>query len=73
MYIRVHVTPGSKKEQVTKSSDTEFHMRVREEAQQNMANKRVIVLLSQIFNVATSQIHLLTGHRSSTKMFSIDV
>jgi uncharacterized protein YggU (UPF0235/DUF167 family) len=73
MYVKVHATPGARKELVTKQSDTEFHIAVRERAERNMANKRIRELLAEAFKVPLSDVRILTGHRSSSKMYSIDV
>ena len=72
MYIHVKVTPGAKKENVEKVNDTEFIMMVKEQAKHNRANKRVIELLASEFGVSTADIKMLTGHRSGSKMFSIE-
>jgi len=73
MYIRVHVKPDSKKESVTRESETELYIAVKEKAERNMANKRVVTLLSGEYNVSTSDIRLVTGHHSPTKMFNISI
>lgn len=73
MYVRARVTPGAKKERVTKESDTEFYITVRERAERNMANTRVREILAESFGVPVGQVRLLAGHRSSSKMFSIEV
>ncbi|MCA9363775.1 DUF167 domain-containing protein [Candidatus Kaiserbacteria bacterium] len=73
MFVRVHVTPGARKERFLKVSNTEYHVAVREPAERNLANMRVRILLAEIFSVSVSNVRLLTGHRSSSKMFSIDI
>ncbi len=73
MYIRVKVVPGARKERVTKKSETEFHISVKEPAERNMANGRIREILAEKFAVSAGQVKLLTGHRSPTKMYSIDV
>jgi uncharacterized protein YggU (UPF0235/DUF167 family) len=73
MYIRVHVVPGAKREKVTKVTDTEFQLVVREPAERNMANKRVREIIAEQFDVPVAKVRLLTGHRSSTKMVDVEV
>jgi uncharacterized protein (TIGR00251 family) len=73
MYIRVHVTPDAKKERVTKTSDTEFYIMVREPASQNLANRRIIAIIAELFSISPTQVRILTGHRSSSKMVSVEV
>jgi len=73
MFVRVVATPGARKERITKASETEFAIQVREPAERNMANKRICVLLAQEFHVPLTQVRLLTGHRSRVKLVSVDV
>lgn len=73
MYVHVHAIPGAKKERVTKVADDEFHIAVREKAERNMANKRIIELLAESLGVSTGHIKMLTGHRSPSKMFSVEI
>lgn len=73
MYVRVHVVPNSKKERVTRVTETEFHIVVREPALQNRANRRILELIAEAYGVSVKQVRLLTGHRSSAKIVSIEV
>lgn len=72
MYVRVHAVPGARKERVTKSDETTFQITVREPAERNLANGRIREILAGELGVPLSQVRLLTGHRSSTKMYSIE-
>ena len=73
MYVHVRATPGAKKELVTKVSESEFHIAVRERAERNQANGRIMELLGMALHVPVSSIKMLTGHRSPSKIFTIDV
>ena len=72
MYIKVHAVPNAKKEHLAKESNDIFVIKVREPASQNRANKRIAQLLAEEYGVSVTQVHLLTGHRSSSKMYSIE-
>ena len=72
MYVRVHAVPGAKKERVTKESETVFYIAVKEPAEQNLANKRIREIVAQECGVSTTQVKMLTGHRSCSKMYSVD-
>jgi uncharacterized protein YggU (UPF0235/DUF167 family) len=63
MFVHVIVTPHSRKE---------VHIRVREPAERNMANKRVIELIARVFQVPATQVRILTGHRSPSKMVCVE-
>lgn len=71
MYVRVSVTPGARKERVTKNSDTECTISVREPAERNLANMRVRHVLAEMYGVRLSDVHLVSGHRSPRKIFDI--
>ncbi len=73
MYIKVKVTAGAKKETIEKLSDDHYKISVKQRAERNMANDRVIEILSGIFNLNTKQIRIINGHHSPSKMFSIDI
>lgn len=64
--------PGARREHVTKVDDTTFNISVREPAERNMANKRIREILARELGVPVNQVSMLTGHRSSSKMYSIE-
>ncbi len=70
MFIKVIVTPGAKKESVREVGEA-LHLSVREPAEQNRANDRVREILAARAQVRVSQVRILTGHRSRSKMISI--
>ncbi|MCA9354715.1 MAG: DUF167 domain-containing protein [Candidatus Kaiserbacteria bacterium] len=71
MYIRVRVKAGARKESVSRVSETEFHMSVREPAERNMANKRVRELLAGAVGARPEDVKIITGHHSPTKIFDV--
>ena len=71
MYIRVHANHGSHKERVIKIDETIYQIAVKESAERNIANNRIREILSEEFNESVSEVKVLTGHRSSSKRFSI--
>lgn len=73
MYIKVRVYPKSKKEEFVKLKENRFKIKVKEKAERNMANKKVIELLAKNFEVAESKIKIINGHHSPSKLLSIDV
>lgn len=73
MYVRVHAVPGARKEVVTKVDETTFNIKVKEPAERNMANGRIRELLAREFGVPLPQVTMLTGHRSPSKMYSIEM
>jgi uncharacterized protein YggU (UPF0235/DUF167 family) len=73
MYIHVKVIAGAKKESFKKVSETQFAVSVREKAERNMANHRVIELIARQFHTPTNSVRLLSGHRSPAKVFAVDM
>lgn len=71
MYIKVRVKPDARKEKVTKHSDTEFEIAIKEPAKQNLANRRIKALLAETFGVDAGRVTLVTGHHSRTKVFDV--
>lgn len=71
MYVKVRVCPGAKREEVVKKGEV-FCMSVREPAERNCANNRVRELLARALRVQLSAVRLIAGHRSSSKVFSVE-
>ncbi len=72
MYVRVLVHPGSKKELILKESDTEYTISVREKAERNQANRKVVTIIAYEFNVEEDRVRIVSGHRSQRKIISIE-
>lgn len=72
MYIKVFVTPGSKREKVEKNGEM-LTISVREPALQNRANDRVREIVAARFGVVVGKVRILTGHRSRGKMLSVTI
>lgn len=72
MYIRVRVTPGSKKETVRKVREAEYEMSVKEKAERNMANRRVIELAAREFRLPPRAVRIVNGHRSPSKLLRLE-
>jgi len=71
IFVKVYVFANSKKEKTRKIKKDVFEVFVREPAKQNMANKRVMEIISDKYGVGKGQIKLITGHRSPNKRFEI--
>lgn len=71
MYVRVRVKAGARKETVTKVSDTEYYMTIREPAERNLANGRIRELLAREAMHRVEDVRLVSGHHSPTKILSL--
>ncbi len=72
MYCKVKVVPGAKKESFVKKSEDHFNVSVKEKAEQNLANKRVLELVAEHFKVPYGKVRLISGHHSPSKIFRVD-
>jgi uncharacterized protein (TIGR00251 family) len=71
MYVRAVVYPSAKKEVVLCTGEHRYEIRVKEPAEQNLANTRVIQLLALQYQVRAKDIRIVSGHHSSRKIFSV--
>jgi len=72
MYVRVAVTPGAKKERVEARGEDELLIAVKEPAERNLANKRVIEIVAAEYGVRTGAVRIISGHHSPRKILSVD-
>lgn len=71
MYLKVKVKANSKREELVKISENTFEISVREKAERNMANNRVLEILSFELKIPINKIRIINGHQSPTKLISI--
>ena len=71
MYIHVKVTANTRKESFEETKPGYFNISVREKAEGNMANKRVIELLQMHFK--TQNVRIVNGHQSPSKLISLEI
>jgi len=72
MYIKVKVEAGAKKERIAQISDDHFEVSVREPAERNLANRRVLELVSEFFHTPSGKVKLVSGHHSPGKILDVD-
>ena len=70
MYIKVKVLAGGKKGIVEKESDDHYRISVKEKAENNQANKRILEIMHERFS--NSQIRIISGHHSPSKILSVE-
>lgn len=73
MYIKVKVIAGAKQEKIEKVKENQFKISVKEKAERNMANQRLIEILATEFLIPVSKIRIVSGHHHPSKIFSIMV
>jgi len=71
MYIKVKASANQKKEKVEKIDNDTFVISVKEKAEKNQANKRVLELVGRELAVPQSTIQIVTGHHSPSKILFV--
>jgi uncharacterized protein YggU (UPF0235/DUF167 family) len=72
MYVKVRARAGAKAESFRQESDTHFAIAVREKAERNEANSRVIALIAEHFRLPPGKVRIVNGHHSPSKLLSVD-
>ena len=71
-YIHVKVRAGATKESFKQNSEDHFEISVKEKAERNMANARVLALVAEHFRVSVKNIRIVNGHHHSSKLLVVD-
>ena len=71
MLIHVKIKPDSKEDKIVEKNETSFIVYVKEPAEDNRANKRLIELMAEKFNIIKSKIKIATGHHAPSKILDI--
>jgi len=81
MLIKIKVFPGEKKREVTKKAEDRFEARkkaedrfearVKAKPQEGQANREVVQLLADYFQVSEERVKLLRGTKRRNKTFEI--
>lgn len=71
MLIKVKAFPLSKEDKVVKKKEDSFDVFVEAEAERNMANKRIIELLAEYFELPQTKIKMIKGFKEPSKIFDI--
>ncbi|OGI62604.1 hypothetical protein A2818_02135 [Candidatus Nomurabacteria bacterium RIFCSPHIGHO2_01_FULL_40_12] len=72
MYIHVKVTAGAGKESFREKSEDHFEISVREKAERNMANTRVLELMAEHFKAPLNKVRIINGHRHPSKLIGVN-
>lgn len=73
MYIKIETVTEAKEEFVKKTGTDSFIVSVREKAEQNLANRRVLELIRREFGGAGVIAKIVSGHRSPHKILSVEI
>lgn len=70
MYIKVRVKAGQRREEVIKEKDDHFTISVKEKAERNQANKRIVEIITNLF--PRKIVRIINGHQSPSKLIAVD-
>jgi uncharacterized protein (TIGR00251 family) len=70
VYIKVRVKTEQKKEVVTRESPDHFEISLKEPAERNLANSRILEIFRELF--PEKPVRIISGHHSPSKIISID-
>jgi len=73
LLIRAKVRAGARKESFQIKSETAFEIAVKEPAEENRANARVVQLVARHFRVASNKVRIVKGQRSPGKTLRVFV
>ena len=71
-YVHVTVTAGAKKELFIHKNEDHFKIAVKEKAERNMANTRILEIIANHFNVSKNKVRIVNGHHHPSKLLVID-
>ncbi|MFA6397684.1 MAG: DUF167 family protein [Candidatus Paceibacterota bacterium] len=71
MYIKVKVLTGQKKEEFKEKNKDTFEIKVKEKAERNMANLRVLELVSLHLKINRKKIKIIKGQHTPSKILEI--
>ena len=71
MYIKVRVRTDQKKEIITQESPDHFEISLKEPAERNLANSRILEIFKEKFPGVA--VRLVSGHHSPSKILSVDI
>ena len=71
MYIRVKVLPKAKKEKIEIAGQSRYNISVKEPAEKNMANNRMLEVLAKEIDKSPKELRIISGHHSPIKLISV--
>jgi len=72
MLIHVKIEPEAKKDEIIMKNETSYIVSVKEKAENNAANAKMLSLVATYFKVKRHSVHILTGHHARGKIVEIE-
>lgn len=71
MLIHIKIKTDSKEDKIVQKNETSFIVHVKEPAEENRANRKMIELVSDKFGIIKSKVRIITGHHHPSKILEI--
>ena len=71
MYVKVKVTAGARTESVKEVGENRYEVKIKEKAERNMANKKVVEIVAGLYKVPVNRVKIFSGHHSPSKLLTI--
>lgn len=71
MHIKVRVRANARKKEFEALSAASFKISVREKAEGNAANRRVVELIARHFKVPIKMVRIVKGHHAPSKILTV--
>jgi len=71
-YVHAKVNAGARKESLVQKGEDHFEISVREKAERNLANTRVLELIAEHFKVPVHNVRIVNGHHHPSKLIIIE-
>lgn len=72
MYIKVRVVANQRKEKIEFLKEDSLKVWLKEKAERNMANNRVIEIISEHFKIPKAKVKIINGHHSPSKLLVVN-
>ncbi len=71
-HIKIKVHPDSKEESIVSLKEDVFEVYLREPAEEGLANKRLMTLISENITPKPKRIRIVSGHLSHSKTIEVE-
>ena len=72
IYIKVITTTGAKKESILEKKPNYFEILVKEKAERNMANLKILEIIASYFKVPIKKVRIINGHHHPHKLLVVE-
>lgn len=72
MYIKAVVTTNAKVEEIIEKTEHHFEIRVKEKAKNNMANRRIVLLIARYLKIIPGKVRIVNGHHHPHKLLVVE-